>query len=700
MNNSNIKTLKLGDKIISFEIGTYAPRANMSIMASMGETVILCTVAISDSDTDRDYFPLSVEYVERMYAGGKISSSRFVKRERFPTVDATLKARMIDRSLRPLFPENFRREVQVVVTVLSYDDNNDPLALGLITSGLAVHLSEVPFSGPVTGLRIGYKEGKFLINPSNGDLEESQMDFILSGTGSKIVMIDAGSKEIEEKVIADLFDFACENFKPILEFQDDLRKEFGNEKIEYKEKELDKELIALIEKEYDKQIDGLIYEKKGNVPGEKRIPVLKDYVDEFIEKYPDKYTKSDVEKVFDKIMKKRVREGVLKEEKRASGRKLDEIRELNMKLGILPRTHGSALFSRGVTQALSVVTLGSTRLEQILESFEGDDTKRYMHHYNGPSYSYGQAGMYSYIPGRREIGHGALAEKALEPVIPSEDEFPYVIRVVSEILAQQGSSSMASTCGSTLALMDAGVPIKAPVAGISVGLVTSEDAKEYKLLTDIQDIEDFYGDMDFKVAGTEKGITAIQMDNKLLGVEKDILKEALKRAKTGRMFLLEEMSKIIDKPREKLSIHAPKITTLKINPAKISEVIGPGGKIIKKILEETGVEIDIQDDGSVHIAAVDEESRQDAINRINAITEEPEVGKIYTGKVASVKQYGVFVDVSRAISGLVHKSEISDEFVNDPSKVLKEGDEVKVKIMGIDSEGRINFSIKKAKDNN
>lgn len=689
------KSCECADRTITFETGVFAPRANSSILASMGETVVLVTVTVSKEETDKDYFPLSVEYVEKFYAGGIISGSRFVKRERFPSDSAILKARMIDRSLRPLMPDDFRREVQVIVTVLSYDENNDPIIIAINAASAAIGISGVPFEGPVAGLRVGLIDDKFVLNPKNGELNQSQMDFVISGMGDKIVMIDAGAKEVSEDKVADSFDFAQENFVQLIKFQEEFIKEVGKGEVPYEIREKDPELVEGIEKKYDKKIQDLIYELKGNIPGEKRSVAMAEIIEEFVKENEGEYSKSDVEKSLSKIVKSRVREGILESEKRPSGRKLDEIREISALVELLPRTHGSGFFARGITQALSIVTLGSTRLEQILESFEGEETKRYMHHYNGPSYSLGEAGRYNYYPGRREIGHGALAEKALLPVIPSEEEFPYTIRVVSEVLSQQGSSSMAATCGSTLALMDAGVPIKRAIAGIAIGLVTSDDAKKHVLLTDMQDLEDFYGDMDFKVTGSSEGITAIQMDNKLTGVQIDVLKEALKRAKSARDIVLEKMLSVIKEPREKLSSYAPKITTIKINTEKIADLIGPGGKVIRGIIEDTGAEIDIKDDGLVHISAVSEESRKKAVDMINNITEEAEVGKIYKGEVASLAPYGAFVDVSPSISGLVHISEISDKYVSDPAQFLKKGQEVKVKVIGIDDEGRINMSIKR-----
>lgn len=697
MSKKIIKSCNFAGQTISFETGELAPRANAAVLASMGGTVVLTTVTISNEDSDRDYLPLSIEFIEKFYAGGIISGSRFVKRERFPSEEAILKARMIDRSLRPLFPQDFRRDVQIVVTVLSYDEENDPAILGLNAASTAVVLSGIPFDGPIAGLRIGYKDDKFILNPTNGQLEKSDLDLVLSGTREAVVMIDAGANELSEEIISKAFDFASDNFEPLISIQEDIRKEAKIEDFPFEEQEVDDKLIEKLIKKYGKQIDDVIYELKGNIPGQRRSVQIGKIIEEFTLENEGVYSKAQVAQAIEKIEKQKVRKGILEDDKRPSGRAMDEIRKIECKVGILPRTHGSGFFSREVTQALSIITLGSTRLEQTLESFEGEDTKRFMHHYNGPSYSVGEAGRYNYYPGRREIGHGALVEKALRPVMPTEEEFPYTIRVVSEVLSQQGSSSMASACGATLALMDAGVPLKRPVAGIAIGLVSSEDFKKYVLLTDVQDLEDFYGDMDFKVTGTKEGITAIQMDNKLKGIKVEILKKALTAAKIARTKVLEKIQEALPSPRKKLSKYAPKIKTIEISPTKIADLIGPGGKIIRGIIEKTGVEIDIKDDGHVHIAAVTDESRDKAIKMINDIVEEAQVGKIYEGVIDKIAPYGAFVDVSPAISGLVHISEIADDYVSDPGKYVKEGQKVKVKVIGIDDEGKVNFSIKRVK---
>lgn len=688
------KEVSYGGKTLEFNIGEYAPRANASILASMGETTVLVTVTVSKDDADTDYFPLSVEYIEKLYAGGIISGSRYVKRERHPSVEATLNARIIDRTLRSLFSAEIRRRVQVVVTVMSFDKENDPVILGLNAAATAVHLCEVPFAGPVAAVRLGYRDGEFLvnpgINPSNSKVEDTELNLIVSGTKDAIVQLDGGASEIEDDVMAEAFAFAHKQLTPMLDFQEELQKELEVEKMELELKESDKELKQYVLDNYDKKLTEAIY-------GEERDAAIKDVVAEIIEEKSEDYSKKEVSDLVDKIVKEKVRLGIINDQKRPSGRAIDEIREITVKTGVLSKTHGSALFERGLTQALSIATLGSTSLEKTMEGLAGEQTKRYMHHYNGPSFSYGDAGRYRYYPGRREVGHGALAEKALEPVLPSEEEFPYAVRVVSEVLSQRGSSSMAATCGSTLALMDAGVPIKRPVAGISIGLVTAEDSDDYVLISDVQDVEDFYGDMDFKVTGTKKGITAIQMDNKLHGIPVLILQEALKKSREGRNHVLGEMNKVISEPKSELSEYAPKISSLQINPEKIGELIGPGGKVIKSIIEDTGAEINVDDDGVVSVSSTSEKARKDAIKRIESIVQEPEVGKVYEGTVATVKDYGAFVDVSKSISGLVHKSEMSDEFVSDPSKIVSEGDKVKVKLISIDDQDRVNFSMKQVK---
>ncbi|MEI6886633.1 MAG: polyribonucleotide nucleotidyltransferase [bacterium] len=691
--NNNVKHEADIDGVhYSLETGIMARRADSAVVARAGDTVVLATVTVSDKPSTLDYFPLTVEFVEKYYAGGRISSSRFVKRERFPTDEAVLKRRAIDRSVRPLFPEGYKNEVQLIVTVLSYDDKNDALLLGINAASAALSTSKVPFDGPVAGVRVGKIEGTLMVNPTVSSMETSELDLVFSGYSDLVTMIEVGGNQVPNEEMDKAFDMAASEFDKYVSFQKGFIEKVKKEKMTYEpivaNEEVMKELIANYN---DKFVDAM-YGTHDKLYDEKMALVKA----ELVEKFKDKISETDIANCMYKFAKKIMRKGILSEEKRLSGRAMDEIREIDIQVGVLPRVHGSALFTRGVTQALSVATLGSSRLAQTLDSFEGEEIKHYMHHYNGPSYSLGEPGRYSYNPGGREIGHGALAEKALKYVVPSQEEFPYTIRVVSEVLSQSGSSSMASTCGSTLALMEAGVPIKAPVAGIAIGLVTGDTQDEYKLVVDMADKEDFFGDMDFKVAGSVNGVTAIQMDNKLKGVKVSILKEALKVAGVKRLELLSKMSAVIDKPRAELSEFAPKVQSLKIKQDKIGELIGPGGKNIKAIIAESGADVDIKDDGTVFVTAVSKDSLEKALGMIDNIVAEPEVGKVYDGIIDSIKEYGAFVDLG-AFSGLVHVSEISDTFVKDITKIIKEGDRVRVLVVGIDEQGRVKLSIKQAK---
>jgi len=682
----------------SFETGVFARRADASVFARAGDTSVLATVTVSDKVSPLDYFPLMIEYVEKFYAGGKISSSRFVKRERYPSDEAVLKRRAIDRSIRPLFPEGYKNDVQVVVTVLSYDEVNDPLLLGINAASVALSISKVPFEGPVTGIRVGKMEGKLLVNPKSSDLEKSDLDLVFSGYDQNVTMIEVGGNQIPEAELLTAFDMAVEGFTPYLQFQKDFvskvvaeRKVEAIEKMTYTSVSVNEELLGVLKSEYTAQFMEALYSTHDKLYSERMASIKK----ELVEKYKEKFTEADIDMAMYKYARKLTRAGVLNERKRLSGRAMDEIREIDVQTGLIPRVHGSALFSRGITQALSIATLGSTKLAQTLDSFEGEEIKHYMHHYNGPTYSLGETGRFSYNPGGREVGHGALAEKALRYVIPSQEEFPYTIRVVSEVLSQSGSSSMASTCGSTLALLDAGVPIKALIAGIAIGLVTSEEGDKHELVTDMADKEDFFGDMDFKVAGSRTGVTAIQMDNKLKGVKLTILKEALVQANLKRLELLDKMESVIKTPKA-IGEFAPKVSSTKINVEKIGELIGPGGKNIKKITELSGAEIDIQEDGMVYVSAVDKVSIEKAMEMIELTVGEAEIGKVYKGIVDSVKEYGAFVEVG-GWSGLVHVSEMSDTFVKDPSTLVKVGDEVDVLVKAVDDQGKVSLSMKGVK---
>ncbi len=687
------KSIDFNGEKLTFKLGGLAPRANSTVWAQIGETVVLTIVTMGQENPNLDYFPLSIEYIEKFYAGGRISGSRFQKRERWPSDDAVLKARQIDHSIRSLFPHGFKNEVSVIVTVLAYDGVHDPEILAVTSASLALMNSDVPFMGPSASVIVGVKGNDFVLNPSNlTDTEEFDSEFVVSAReGERILNIEGFGDEFPESRMYELLDYALLQMSPLLEVQKEIIKEIGKVKPEFVDQTPKQEIISEIEEVYGEKLQQALIDK------ENRDDLMREIKEEInVNHIEDEgWDANSIASALEYCAKKYVRTLILSEEKRVTGRTLDEIRPLHIEVSVLPRVHGSAIFQRGMTQCLSVVTLGSTRLVQQLESFEGEDAKRWMHHYNGPNYSLGLAGRFNYIPGRREVGHGNIGENALLKMIPSVEKFPYTLRVVSEILSQQGSSSMAATCGTTLALMDAGVPIKSPVGGISVGLVTDTEEKNFKLLVDLEDVEDFYGDMDFKVTGTVNGITAIQLDNKLRGIPVEILKKAFAKSKVAREEILKAMSEAIEKPREHVSEYAPKVDVLKIKEDKIGELIGPGGKNIKGIIEKTGgdVEIDIQDDGTVTITSMDEEQRKIAKSMVESIVEEPEVGKVYKGTVASVKDYGAFVDVSANISGLVHKSEMSEKFVSNPGDIAKEGDEVMVKILKIEN-GRISFTMK------
>jgi polyribonucleotide nucleotidyltransferase len=681
------KETNIGETKISFETGRLAPQALSSILAQMGDTVVLATVVTREPKEYTNFFPLTVEYLEKLYASGIISSSRFIKREGRPSTDEILKARIIDRSIRPLFKEDFRNEVQLVVNVLSYDKKNDPGILAVNAASLALMCAGIPFEGPVSAVIVGMDENKNLIlNPENNSEYNYSLELTISGTKTSITMIEAGSDSIVESDMIKAIEFAQSNIQKINKLQDEFLDELKPSKLEYKPTIINEKLLKEIKESFYKDIEKSIWEKEDRKLKEK-----------IHEKLPEEYDGNEIEEAIEHLMKESAREGILKRKIRPDKRGFDEIRKLYIDIDILPRTHGSAIFQRGETQILSVATLGPLKQQQTIESIDGEETKRYLHHYNFPGWSVGELSRNLYYPGRRDIGHGALAERALERQIPPADEFPYAIRVVSETLSSNGSSSMASVCGSTLSLMAAGVKIKNPVAGIAMGLVMDKNNRDYIILTDIQGPEDHFGDMDFKVAGTYQGITALQMDNKLKGISIDILKEALDKAKIAREYILGEMLKVIDKSRDNISQYAPQIERIKIKPEKIGELIGPGGKMIKDIIEKSGAEIDINDEGIVYIASVSKESRDKAIELILDTVQDAEIGKIYKGKIAKVTTFGAFVNVSKSISGLIHVSEMSDEFVKDPNKIVKEGQEVYVKLIGSDDQGKLKFSMKQAK---
>lgn len=696
MNTHKIFTTKIGETEITLEFGKLALKADVSVLARMGDTCILTTVCIG-GETTLDYFPLSVEYAEKLYAGGKIKGSRWVKREGRPTDEAVIIGRLIDRTIRPLFPKAFKREVQVVCTLLSVDGEHSPDILSAIATSAALHVSQAPWSGPTSTMRVGYvKEGAedvLIINPMKDVLADSKLDLIVSSNAQKVLMIETKADQLPEKLVLQGIEQAHEINTQITTFIESIRKDIGIPKIEVVKDENLAAIKNLLQTKYAQQVE-VVAQKKGESDGNMG-DTLTDILDTVVSENPD-FVKKDVAGVFEECILDYVRTQIFEKNTRLDGRKFDEVRELTIETDILPRTHGSAIFQRGMTQVLSIATLGSTSLEQFLESPDGEESKRYIHHYFSPPYSYGEAGRMQ-GPGRREIGHGALAEKALEPVLPSRDEFPYAIRVVSEVMSSNGSTSMASTCGSTLALMDAGVPIKAIVAGISIGLMFKSD-DDYTLLTDIAGIEDFAGHMDFKVAGSKDGITAIQLDVKNDGLTQSMMVEILERAKIARLHILEKMNAVIDKPRDSVSKYAPKVVMLTPPEDKIGEIIGPGGKNIKRIIASTGANIDISDDGKVSISGVDMDAVNRAAETIKNIYKEVKPGEIYEGEVVRVLPIGAMVEIIPGRDGLVHVSKLSRSFVKDVRDVVSEGQKVQVQVTGIDERGRINLSMVFDKD--
>jgi polyribonucleotide nucleotidyltransferase len=675
-------------KKCSFETGKLALRSESSILAKMGDTVITVNVNSQKASGDLDYFPLSVEYVEKFYASGKISGSRFVKRERFPTDDAVLRARMIDRAIRPLFPSDYKDEVSIIITVMSYDEDNDPLILALNAVSVALLNSRSPFEGPIGGVRIGFENGEFVnrLRTMDRTSEEEQMDYVVAGDGKTFSMIDAGCHDISEDVVIEGMEKSLEYMQLWIDEQNKFFKKLEPKDKTYEPMGLDEEIV----------------EKVREFLTEKRIEENLKKMDssthqltkkEIHEKFEGKHSKSSLDEAYDLLLKKSLRKLVTKDDIRADGRKTDEVREIYVETDLLPRVHGSALFTRGVTQTLTIATLGSLRDVRLVDDMEGEREQRYMHFYNDLPFAYGEAYRPKLIPSRRAIGHGMLAEKGLLPVIPSEEEFPYTMVVMSEIQGENGSSSMASSCGSSMALMAAGVPIKKPVAGIACGLVTDEDGG-FKVLTDMQGVEDFYGDMDFKVIGTEEGVTAVQMDTKTKGLSMDIVKQAFKQCKEGRLEVLKKMAEVISEHRTDMSKYAPRVVQVKVPKDKIGEIIGPGGKNIREISERTGAEVEIEEDGTVNIYSSSQESIDKAKDLISGYDFHAEVGEIYEGKVASIMNYGAFVDLAPGVAGLLHVSEIADEFIKDVRKFVNEGDIIKVKVVGIDSQGKIKLSIK------
>lgn len=690
-------SLQLGGRELTIETGTLAKQASGSVTARYGDTVVLAAAVMSkEMSRITGYFPLMVDYEERYYAAGKIKGSRFIKREGRPSDDAVLSGRAVDRTIRPLFDSRMRNEVQVVVTTLSYDGENDPDLVAMIAASAALTLSDIPWNGPIGAVRVGLQGEDFVLNPSSEERESSMLDLLLSGTKDKINMIECGAKEITEEQMGKAFEFGFEAIQKIATFIEEIRQEAGKEKRPAAMLQGSEEFEADI-RAFAKQsgIAEALYLRPKQAMEAKVAEINAAIAAYAVEKYPDQANLSELLSIIvDEVSDEAVHANILEKGARPDGRAVTEIRPITCNVGILPRTHGTGLFTRGETQALTVTTLGAPGDEMVVDTMETDMKKRYMHFYNFPPYSVGEVKPMR-GPGRREVGHGALAEKALVPVLPSKDEFPYTIILVSEVLESNGSSSMASTCGSTLSLMDAGVPIKKPVAGIAMGVITGKNG-EYKVLTDIQGLEDHYGDMDFKVAGTKDGITAMQMDVKIDGLTPAMLQVAIAQAKEGRLFIMDKMLAVLPAPRTEMSPYAPRIITLHINPEKIRDVIGPGGKMINQIIDETGVSIDIEDDGSVFITSTDETSAKEAVQWINNITREVKAGELFQGRITRLMNFGAFAEVLPNQEGLIHISELADHRVEKVEDVVKVGDIVPVIVKEIDAQGRINLSHKQA----
>lgn len=690
---------ELCGKTLTLEVNRVGFRSSASVVARYGDTVVLGTAMVGTSPLDGfDYFPLSIDYEEKMYAAGKISGSRFIKREGRPSDDAILIGRLIDRPIRPLWPKGYRHEAQGVATVLSLDPAFRPDMIAMIAMSAAFCLTGAPFEGPVAGLRVGIADdGSYQAFLPAEKLNKGKLDLVVAGTESGVMMVEAGANEVTEDQVVAAIDFAQKAMQPAIKLQKELIKKVGVKAQEYTLSLPDESIQTMV----DAWVDGKLgvslhkhYPERNQLIGQLRNE-MEDYFFEKLGEEEFKSKRREYDDAFTLALHKDVRDGIVKDGIRPDGRKLDEIRPLSSETGFLPRAHGSSIFTRGMTQAMNIVTLAPLSYAQIVDTMEKDEERRYLHHYNAPGWTVGEVRRLG-SPGRREIGHGYLAERALSAVLPSEADFPYAIRSVTEIMSQNGSTSMAATCSSTMALMDAGVPLIRPVSGIAMGLML--DGKRPIILSDIADAEDFAGDMDFKVTGTTEGITALQMDMKVHGLPVETLKAALEQAKAGRAFILDHMLSVIPQPRTEMSPYAPRVEAIKINPEKIREVIGKGGETINKIIAETGAEIDIKDDGTVMIASPDKESIDGAIQWIKNITDDPEVGRIYTNcRVVSVLDFGAFVEILPGKEGLVHVSEMSEERVNKPSDVVKEGDLVEVKLVAIDDRGRLQLSMKEAK---
>ena len=693
---------ELAGRKLTIETGKMASLANGSVLVRYGDTVVMVNVTASKEPKDGiDFFPLSVDFEEKLYSVGKIPGS-YSKREGKPSDKAILTSRAIDRPLRPLFPKDFRNDVVVVATVMSVDQDNSPEVAAMIGASAALSISDIPWGGPTAAVNVGLVDGEIIINPTEEQRKVSDLTLTVAGTADKIAMIEAGANEVSNDIMLKAIKEGHKEIKKICKFISKMKKEIGKKKFEYKSFEVDSEIYKFIEKKFSKDMKKAVTEKDKQVRDDNITKLTEKVNEAYIKKFGEEKQEEDKSAIGEalyKLEKKTVRDMIFYDHTRVDGRTLDEIRPLSCEVGLLPRTHGSAMFTRGLTQVMSVTTLGMVSEEQELDGIDTQTEKRYMHQYNFPAYSVGEARA-SRGPGRREIGHGALAEKALVPVLPSVEEFPYSIRVVSEILSSNGSTSQGSICASTLSLMDAGVPIKRPVAGISTGLITDPDnEKNYVMMTDIQGIEDFFGDMDFKVGGTEKGITAIQVDIKVDGLSYDIIKEAFDRTEKARMYILNDIMKpVLAEPRPEISNYAPKIITTKIKPEKIKDVIGTGGKVINKIIEETGVKIDIEEDGQVFIYGQNSEKAYDALDMIEDIVREIEVGGIYYGAVTRIASYGAFVDLGQGREGLLHISKIAKEHIRRIEDYLQIGEKVMVKVTEIDNQGRINLAMNELRE--
>ena len=681
--------MELGGRKLVIENGKMAKQANGAVLVRYGDTVVLVTATASAEPREGvDFFPLTVDYEEKMYAAGKIPGG-FIKREGRPSSDAILCARLIDRPIRPLFPKGYRNDVQIVATVMSVEQDNAPELAAMIGASAALTVSDIPFNGPIAGVRVGRVNDEFVINPTEEQRKVSTLNLTVAGSYDAVMMVEAGADELPEEVILDAILFGHQEIKRIVEFQNEIRNECGKEKREAKLFTVPEELMTAV-RDYTKDRLDEATRNPDKLDRDAHIADINaEAMEHFLVEYPE--MDKEIAIALHDIEKEIVRRMITHEKIRPDGREVEEVRPVSCEVGLLPRTHGSGLFTRGQTQILTVTTLGPLGDEQIIDGLGPETTKHYIHHYNFPGYSVGEAKPIR-SPGRREIGHGALAERALVPVIPTTEEFPYTIRLVSEVLESNGSSSMGSVCGSTLSLMNAGVPIKRPVSGVAMGLVKEGD--KYTILTDIQGMEDALGDMDFKVAGTTEGVTAIQMDIKVAGIDRDILYSALQQAKRGRAFILGKMLECIDKPVAELSPYAPRVETIKIKVDKIRDVIGTGGKVVKKIIDETGVQIDIHEDGNIFIASVDAEGMKKARQMIEDIVREVEVGEVYTGKVTRLMKFGAFIEVLPGKEGLCHISQLADHRVEKVEDVVQVGDQLQVKVVEIDDKGRVNLSHK------